>query len=312
MPKLIKRVVPTLLLVAILSLSSFYGCSSYTPSTMPWTGIAPENLTQQQWQDILTVALEYHEHLDTYNLAIMTSADTDAAGGSNPWELSLNTSITGFRNLAEEQTQMTMQKSMILKGLGQDGEQQGIVYNMYAPDDWLYVSMAATDLGSDWIKVKKNSEVENALYFNVAEEQLQLLKTPSSIEYLKTEYVNDIECYILSISPDKNELATWLDSQDTGLQNLDWQKVVNDANSFKDFTLTCYLAKDSYLVMRISMNMILEFTPEQAGATTLDFDSIQSTLYMDIMLYDHNIPYTITLPADAGSAKEVSSDIFLN
>jgi hypothetical protein len=313
MPKLMKKVIPSLLLVAILALLSFGGCSSsYTPSTMPWTGIAPENLTQQQWQDIVSVALEYQQHLNSYKLGVMTSIGTEVAGGINPWNRSLNIGLSGTKNLTDDQTQITKNMSMMMEGLGQNGEEQNVYYDTYALDNWIYISMITPTMGSYWLRSKKIAELEEVFSFNDVEKQITLLKPASSIEYLRTEKVNTVDCYVLSITPNSNELANWLEGQDTGLQNLDWQKVVDDASALKDLNINCYLAKDSYRIMRISINMNIELTPELADKNSSAFDTAKIGINVDTMLYDHNVPSTITLPTDAYTAKEVSSDVFLN
>jgi hypothetical protein len=279
---------------------------------MPWTGTAPETLTQQQWQDILTVAQEYHQHLNSYKQGVMTSIATNVVGGTNPWNRSLNIGLSGIKNLADDQTQMTKNMSMMMEGLGQNGEEQSVYYDTYALDNWLYISMITPTMGSYWLRSKRIAELDEVFSFNDVEKQITLLNSASSIEYLRTEKVNNVDCYVLSITPNSNELASWLNEQDTGLQNLDWQKVVNDTSALKDFSFNCYLAKDSYWIMRISINMSIELTPELAGKTSTDFDTTQIGINVDTMLYDHNVPSTITLPTDAFTAKEVSSDIFLN
>jgi len=312
MPKLIKRVIPYLLLAVILTLFSFSGCGSYTPSTMPWTGTAPETLTQQQWQDIFKVALEYQEHLEAFHLNEMTSINTEVVGGSNPWERSLNISLVGAKNLVDEQTKMNLNISMIMEGMGQTSEDQTVIYDMYAPSDWLYISMATLNMGSYWIRVKRSGELEEFFSFNAAEQQMKTLNSTTNIEYLRTEKLNDVDCYVLSITPNNNELASWLEKQDTGFQGIDWQKVTNDTSALKDLNFTCYLAKDSYLIMSMSMNMVIELTPEQANATSADFDTTQISFNINLALSNQNESFTITLPMDAYTAKEVSSDIFLD
>lgn len=313
MPKLQKRVIPSLLLAVIIMVLSFAGCGgSYTPSTMPWTGIAPENLTQQQWQDILSVALEYHDHLNNYKLDVLTSTDTNVTGGSNPWELSLSTDVAGVKNIAEDQTEIARSSSMKMQGKGQNGEEQEVVYDMYFMNDWAYVNMMTASMGTFWVRTKRSSNLEKTLNFNIVDQQVKQLNSPASIVYLKTEKVNDVDCYVLSITPNNNELANWLDEQDTGYQNLDWQKIVNDAGSLKSFECDCYLAKDSYQISRIEVNIVIALTPEQVEAASTDFDTAQININMTMTLHDFNVPNTITVPGDAYGAKEVSNDVFLN
>jgi hypothetical protein len=311
MPKSLRNITLSLLLGAILIPFFLYGCS-YTPSTMPWTGIPPESLTQQQWQDILAVSREYQDHAETFKSLVISSVSTNVTGGSNPWQRSLNTSASGAKNLTKEQAQVTLNLSMIMQGMGQDSDEQSVTYDMYLKDKWLYINMTNVSMGSYWVKVKRSSELENKLNVNIAEKHLSPVYSPSNIEYLRTEQVNGVDCYVLSISPNKDALANWLDEQDTGFQNLDWHRLVNDTSTFQDFKLYCYLAKDSYFVMRISMSMIIEFAPDQAGADPSSFDMGQMSINLDMILYDFNVPYTVTLPEETFSANEVSSDIFLN
>ncbi len=313
MPKLLKKVIPSLLLAAIIALLSFGGCSSsYTPSTMPWTGAAPENLTQQQWQDIVSVTLEYFQHLDSYKVSVATSVSTDAAGGSNNWSRSLNTVVVGALNVTKEQGQMTKNVSVKMVGLGQTGEEQNAYRDTYVRDNWIYTTMPNSTGGLTWIKVKTSDELEGIFGYDTAEQQMQPLSLPAKIEYLKTEKVNNIDCYVLAITPNKNELATWFSQQDTGFSNTDWQNTVNDTDALKDFNYTCYVAKDSYWVMRMDVTAIVELTPEQVKVTSMGYEKISLTFNLSMMLYDHNVPSTISLPDGADIAIEHSSDIFLN
>jgi len=312
MTKLIKRVIPSLLLVAIMGLVSCYGCSSYTPSTMPWTGISPENLTQQQWQDILTVALEYQAHLDTYKLAVMTTVSTDAAGGQNPWKLSLNTALSGFKNIKENQKQISNSKSMAMNGLGQNGEVQNAYYDTFALGDWMYVNMANPNGGVIWIKIKNSSNLEDYFSYSIADQQMSLVNSPTDIKYVKTEQVHGVDCYVLSITLNKSELATWLSQQDIGLNEPDWQNIVSDVNAIKEINCTYYVARDSYRVMRMYLSTTIELTPEQANLGSNNIEKVTLNLSMDTILYDQNVLNTISLPAEANMAIERSSSIFLD
>jgi len=310
MKKSIKKTLPSLLLVVIVGLVCCGGCGgSYTPSPMPWTGTAPEDLTQAQWQDILKVSLEYHEHMDSYKMISMTSVSSNAVGGENPWERSMNTALSGFRKLSEGKTQINMELSVIFSGLGQENEEQTVTYGIYAPDEWIYVSMATAAMGSYWVKTRKSSELEEALKFDYAEKQLMLLDAPTGIEYLRTEENTGVEYYVLSITPSKDALAKWFGEQDTGFQNLDWQKVLD--NPYEDFKVTCYVTKSTYLIMSVSLTMIIEFTPEQAGNTTYDYDSMKLTCNMNTALFDFHVIQLITLPMNAFDAREVPGDTFL-
>lgn len=311
MPKFLKKILPSLLLATIILALSFGGCGSYTPSTMPWTGIAPENLTQQQWQDIVKVALEYYQHLESYKVGVVTTVNTDAAGGSNNWTRSLNAGVAGALNVTKAQAQITKSVSVVMLGLGQNGEEQNKTYETYLMNNFIYLTMPNASGGTSWIKVKNNDELETVFGYDTPELQMNTLSLPAKIEYLKTEKVNKFDCYALSITPNKDELAKWFSEQDTGFGNVDWQNIINDTNALKEFNYTCYIAKDSYYVMRMDISAIVELTPEQVQVTSMGYEKITLSFNMNMVLYDQNTAYTISLPNGANMAIEHSSDIFL-
>jgi hypothetical protein len=279
---------------------------------MPWTNIPPENLTQQQWQDILKVALEYHQHLDNYKLGAVTTVSTEATGGQNPWKLSLNTVLSGFKNIKENQKQISISKSMAMNGLGQDGEIQTAYYDTYALSNWMYANIPNPNGGVSWVKVKNSSELEDFFSYNVADWQMGLINSPTEIQYVKTEQVHGVDCYMVSLTLNKDGLAKWLDKQYVGLSNPDWQNIVNAVNAIKQINCSFWIATDSYWVMRMYINTIIELTPGQANLGSSGIEKVTLSLSMDSVLYDQNVVNIIDLPAEANMAIERSSSIFLD
>ena len=315
MPKVIQIIILPLLLTAILGLFSFYGCgtTSTTPNTTATSslaGIPAENLNQQQLQQMLSDSVTNYKNLNTYKFDMAMDISTNVTGGSNPWEMTLNTKMGGGTNIASEQTQMKLDMSMAMVGMGQNGENQSLTYDMYAMPDWLYMNMSMPGMGEQWMKVRMSSTLKDKLNLNAVDQQMEPLNSPTKIEYLRTEKVDGIDCYVLSISPSEDELVRWLGKQAAGSEKVDWQKIINDSGAFKNFSFLCYVAKDTSLIMRMVMNMTIELSAAEAGAETSDFDKMQMNLAMDMKLYDHNKPYSITLPDEAASAQEVSEDIF--
>jgi hypothetical protein len=315
MPKVIQIIMLPLLLTAILGLFSFYGCSSTstkpnTTATSSLAGIPAENLNQQQLQQMLSDSVTNYKNLNTYKFDVATDITTKVTGGSNPWGMTLNTKMGGGTNIASEQTQMKLDMSMAMVGLGQNGENQSLTYDMYAMPDWLYLNMFMPGMSAQWMKVRMSSTLKDKLNLNTVDQQMESLNLPTKIEYLRTEKVDGIDCYVLSISPSEDELVRLLGKQAASSEKVDWQKIINDSGAFKNFSFLCYVAKDTSLIMRMVMNMTIELSAAEAGAETSDFDKMQMNLVMDMKLYDHNKPYSITLPDEAASAQEVSEDIF--
>lgn len=313
MSKTIKYILSPLMLVAILALSSFYGCGGgATTTTAAWAGIPAEQLTQQQLQQMLADSVKSYENLNTYKFIVIMDIATNVTGGVNPWGTSLQNLVTGGSNIAEEQTGMTMQMTMAMVGMGQDNEPQSLAYDIYALPDWVYMKMSLTGMGEQWLKVAMSSSLKQILNLDTVSQQMQPLKSPSKVEYLRTEAVDGVDCYVLSVSPSPEQMAKWLTDQKINSGNLDWQNLVSNTDAFKEFSLLYYVAKDSNLTMRMVMNMAIELSAAEAGSTDLSFDNMQMNVKSDMKIFDHNQPFSITLPDEASLATEVSEDIFKN
>jgi hypothetical protein len=201
---------------------------------------------------------------------------------------------------------------MAMDGLGQNGEVQNADYDTFALGDWMYVNMANPSGGVTWVKIKNSSNLEDYFSYSIADQQMRLVNSPTDIKYVKTEQVHGVDCYVLSMTLNKNEVATWLSKQDIGLNEPDWQNIVSDVNAIKEINCTYYVAKDSYWVMRMYLSTIIELTPEQANLGSNDIEKVTLNLSMDTILYDQNVLNTISLPAEANMAIERSSNIFLD
>jgi hypothetical protein len=141
---------------------------------------------------------------------------------------------------------------------------------------------------------------------------MQPLESPAKVEYLRTETVDGVDCYVLSVSPNPEQLVKWLNEQNVNSGSLDWQDLVSNTDAFSNFSLLYYVAKDSNLIMRMVTDMTIELSAAEAGASDTDFDNIQMNVKMDMKLFDHNQAFSVTLPDEAASATEVSEDIFSN
>jgi aminopeptidase C len=109
------------------------------------------------------------------------------------------------------------------------------------------------------------------------------------------------------------ELTKWLsEQQGTGQGIIDWADMANLSDIFKKTEYVCYIIKDSNLLKRMVVNMLMDYTAAQAGVTTGEFDKMTMNISMDMNIYDHNMPFSITLPVEAENAMEVSGDTFAN
>ncbi len=74
----------------------------------------------------------------------------------------------------------------------------------------------------------------------------------------------------------------------------------------------CYVTKESNLMKRMVIDMVMDYNAEQVGDYSGEFDTMLMNIKMDMTLYDQNKPFTIILPDEAAGAIEVSEDMFLD
>jgi hypothetical protein len=76
---------------------------------------------------------------------------------------------------------------------------------------------------------------------------------------------------------------------------------------FRDFSVTIWVAQDTFFVNRVIVDMSVEMTPEDMG-----FPDEDGVYQMDILMYllahDYNQPVSIILPPGALSAVEIEGE----
>lgn len=276
MSKAIRIILIPLLLGAILGLFSFYGCGGGGgETTQPVAGggetIQPGagatstqettsagELSQQQLQQILTNATTDFQQINTYKFDMDMDVIADVTGGSQSGKMTITATVSGAFNVVTNESQMTMEMAMDAEGMGEADMSESLTYDIYALADWLYMKMSYG--GTDqWLKVVMSPELSEMLGLNTVEQQIEPLDSPAEIEYLRTESVDGVECYVLSVTPNMAELAQYLSEQNTGAGDMDWEDLVN-SDVFKEFTYDCYIAKDTNYLKKIVVNMVMDFT----------------------------------------------------
>ncbi|MBI2850349.1 MAG: hypothetical protein HYX80_04820 [Chloroflexi bacterium] len=125
-----------------------------------------------------------------------------------------------------------------------------------------------------------------------ASQQIELLKTAVDVDLLGTEEVNDIDCYVLKITPDSEKLAEWLSRQLAliSLGNLQAKK-----EELLSFSIKLWIARDSYLLTK---------TEFELKRRERDWDN---DIKGQINFYDYNQPVSIMIPQEARKATETGT-----
>ncbi len=300
----------------ILALFSFYGCSGGTTQTSSipntWTGVQIEQLNQTQLQQMLADSITNYKAVKSYKFDMVNNITTNVTGGSSPWEASMDTIIEGAANIETDQTHMILNMSVLFSGMGAKDERNSLIYDIYAIDKWIYMNQSLTGVGSQWIKVAMSDFMREAINLNTVDRQIIPLENPSTITYQRTESFNGIDCYVFSVLPSQDNLGDWLNKQNTSYKTMDWKNVISDANVFKNFSLLCYLSVDTNQLIGVSMDMTVNLSPTTAGLPSLDFTNMLMSIKLSMNLFDFDVPFALELPAEASNAKLVTEDVFKN
>lgn len=309
--KKLRIVLLPVILASIIALFSMTGCATgaTTPAgTTPIAAAPQEELSQQQLQQVLSDCLVNQESLNTYKYDLDMDMIMTISGGAQSGKMTVTTKSSGAIKPVSHEMQATMEMTMNAEGVaGYEDSSQTITYDAYQMADWVYMRMEVPGMGEQWMKMPVTEDL--AVKLNLVDQQLGPLESVIKIELKGYTSVDGEECYVLSLVPDMAELTQWVSEQQGATQDIDWGEISNLSDVFKKLEYTCYIAKDSKLLKKLTINMQMNFAPEQMGISE-DADSVTMNISIDMTLSDHNVPFTINLPEEAENAMEVSPDMF--
>jgi hypothetical protein len=265
----------SLVLVLAFALVTFVGC---------------EELSQEEIDQIITnvVSAQY----DTVNFDMEMPMTMKAVGGSEPGTMTMDVDGSGVIDLANEEMKMTMNMAMDIPGVGE----QEMAAEIYIVGDWMYTKMDLLGLGEYWTKMELTEEMWQQQ--SQIEPLVEFLATAVKIDYLGTKTLNGTECYLFEVVPDMGELGELLAQGTSGMGIMDFGQL-NLTDLYKNFSCKEWIAKDSYLLMRVELEMVMEMSgTDDFGEITVDVTMVEN-------FYDYNQPVSIELPPEALEAEEM-------
>jgi len=163
---------------------------------------------------------------------------------------------------------------------------------VYVVDDWIYT----TDSNGDWIKTELTDDIWEEQ--NPTSQQMGLMEGFVDAKYLGMETIGGSNCYKIAIDP--NWAALFSAADMSGTEGLSTEEMID---MIKDSSCTAWVAENTYFPMQIFFSMTME----------MDILGQKYSVTMDMTMTFSNInqPVTITLPAAARSATEVSYEDFM-
>jgi len=277
-----KLLLLSLALVLSFSLVALAGCG--------------EKLPQDEIDQVIAGALA--ASYDTVSFDMDLPMTIEVTGGSDPGTISVSMSGTGFMDMVNEAMRMTMEMNLSVPGTGS----QDLNAEIYVVEGWMYSGVNAPDYGEQWMKMELTEPMWQQQ--DQIGPYVELLATAVDINYKGTEIVNGVECYVFEIEPDMGALADLLLQATSSLGVMDLSGL-DLAELYKELSVKEWLAKDSYLLQKAEVVVVMEARPEDVGATSDDFEKMTIDIDMTMRFYDYNQPFTVVLPPEALDAEEI-------
>lgn len=255
-----------------------------------------EGLPQEEVNQIIAnvTSAEY----DTVKFDVEMPMTMEVVGGSEPGTMSMVVDGTGVMDIANEEMQMTMNMTVDIPGAGE----QEMAMEAYIVGGWIYTKMDLLELGEQWMKMEVTEEMWQQQ--DQIEPLLEFLVTAVEINYLGSETVSGTECYLFEIVPDMEALGELLSQETSGMGIMDFSQF-DLADLYKELSVKAWIAEDSYLLMKVEIEMVLEMSASDVGATEDDFDRMTMDIKIVESFYDYNEPVSIELPPEALDAEEI-------
>jgi len=101
-------------------------------------------------------------------------------------------------------------------------------------------------------------------------------------------------------------MMDWLATQQGPVGGFSPDDISNLADVFRDIYYVIWIDKDRGLMIKMDASMLMEFTPEEFGADTDEFDNMTMDVTMSMKMYDYGKPVTIVIPEEAEDAMDMS------
>jgi hypothetical protein len=261
------------------------------------TFVSCEGLPQEEIDQIITNVT--NAQFDTVSFDMEMPMTIKVVGGSEAGTMTMDVDGSGAMDLANEEMQMTMNMAMDIPEVGE----QDMAAEVYIVGGWMYSMMDIPVIGEQWMKMEATEEIWQQQ--SQVEPLVEFLKTAVDIDYLGSKTVDGTECYLFEIVPDMEELGGLLSQETSGMGIMDFGQL-DLSDLYKQLSVKEWIAKDSYLLMKVEVEMVLEMSASDFGAAAGDFDKMTVDVKMVERFYDYNLPVSIELPEEALEAEEMS------
>jgi hypothetical protein len=200
--------------------------------------------------------------------------------------------ITGDIDLHNKSMYMNKTLTMSMATAGSPGN-YSMNTQMYMLNNLVYIGTNMMSGNMTWYKTSladQTWEQEQSALLQYKD----LLKDTVEVNVVGEETVNGVACWKVDVKPDMEKILSWYQTQ-MGDELNNMPSGTDLSKMFKDVKLKMWIAKDTFYTIKCDMTMSMEIEGSvMAISMTADYSKF-------------NQPVTITLPAAAAKATDVSS-----
>jgi len=214
--------------------------------------------------------------ITTYKLDIFTMQHMYGQSGILTLETTLSVDASATVDVTNEEMEIDM--TVTAQATGRDTETTQT--RVFLVGDYLYTGTASS--GQEWSWTK---EATPSGYWDNREslgQQLHLLEF-SQREIVREENVDGVDCFVLELTPDLDQLWSLMTQSWTG----ETSNVTNPKDMIKGCSVTQWVAKDTSLLAKGVVQM------------NLDLTSDDMVILVEVKFHDYNEPVSINLPSEA-------------
>jgi len=256
-------------------------------------------LTQQEIGKVVDNAVAANAEVGTLRFDMDMLIATEVMAKGEMSEMTIVTDLAGTVDKANREMQFTM--SITTDMLGED--EQTMAMEFYTVGEWGYTKVDIPVLGEQWVKTRSTTEMWEEQ--SQIDQQIELLQTATEVNLLGSEYVGDIECYAVELVVGAEALEKLLWQQQVGgMEDIDLEEL-DLAGLFKEMSVKEWIAKDSYLLMKSEVHMLMAFDSSELEVPEADFEKMTMDMNLAARFYNHNQAVSIELPEEALEAQEI-------
>lgn len=250
-------------------------------------------------QEIIDGAIQALDDIQAYEFEMDMAMNMAAESEGETMEMTMEADYSGALDLDNQQMRLDMDLNIKMTG---EEDIEGAI-ELYLIDNTGYSMTDVPGVDPVWEKEEvSETDWEGIIeVMMLAEPQLELLEA-SEVEVIGSESVKGVDCYVLRLTPDMAQLwATAGQQAAMGFtEEMGWPSFSAEVleQSSYDFSVKQWIAKDTYYLMKVDIDINLELTaeamgaPEEEGVATI-------AIVLKMLAYNYNQPVSIELPPEA-------------